>query len=472
MNLIIRVTRIAPSLSCLLALLPLTLLATGAIVRAADAPRPPNIIVFLIDDLGWTDLGCCGSDLYETPHIDNLARHGVRFTHGYSACTVCSPTRAAMMTGKYPARLHITDWIHGHKRPNAKLAIPQWTEYLPRSEFTIASALKEAGYATAHVGKWHLGDEKEGWPDKHGFDVNIAGYQAGSPPRYFSPYKIPTLKDGPDGEYLTDRLAAEAVRFIEINKDKPFFVYFPHYGVHTPLQAKKELIEKYKKKAKPGMRHTNATYAAMIESVDDAVGRVTAKLAELKLTERTLIVFTSDNGGLLKPSTTNVPLREGKGSSYEGGTRVPLVVSWPGVVPPGTLCEQPVMTIDFYPTLLQAAGAKSKPEHNAHVDGVSIVALLKDPKAKLKRDTLYWHYPHYHPGGATPYGAIRVGDWKLIEFYEDMRVELYNIREDVGENNDRARDLPQKTEGLRHGLHAWRKAVGAQMPTPNPNYKP
>src|SRR5581483_1750011 len=321
----------------------LALAGAASTASAAGDSRPPNLVVFLIDDLGWTDLGCFGSDLYQTPNIDKLAQQGMKFTNSYSACTVCSPTRAALMTGKYPARLHITDWIHGSKRPNAKLAIPKWTEYLPRTEVTIATALKEVGYTTAYVGKWHLGDKNEGWPDKHGFDVNIAGYEAGSPPSYFSPYKIPTLTDGPKGEYLTDRLAAEAVRLIETNKDKPFFLYFPHYAVHTPLQAKSELTEAYQKKIRPGLRHTNATYAAMIESMDQAVGRVLSRLTELGLSERTVIVFTSDNGGLLR-STTNVPLRAGKGSSYEGGVRVPTIVKWPGVTPPGSVCEEPVIT--------------------------------------------------------------------------------------------------------------------------------
>jgi len=392
----------------------------------------------------------------------------MKFTDGYAACTVCSPTRAALLTGKYPARLHITDWIHGSKRPNARLAIPKWTEYLPHEEVTIATVLKEAGYATAHVGKWHLGDDRDSWPDSHGFDVNIAGFGRGQPPSYFSPYNIPTLKDGPRGEYLTDRLAEEALRFIEANKDRPFFLYFPHYGVHTPLQARQELLEKYQRKVKPGMRHTNPTYAAMIASVDEAVGRVSAKLADLGIAGQTLLVFTSDNGGLLR-STTNVPLRAGKGSSYEGGVRVPTIVSWPGVTPPGSVCHEPVITPDFYPTLLEIAGAKGNAKHNANVDGVSLVALLRDPGSQLKRDAIYWHYPHYHPGGATPYGAVRAGDWKLIEFYEDMHAELYNLKDDLGEKNDLAKKMPEKAAALRDRLHAWRQAVGAQMPTPNPN---
>ena len=435
-------------------------------VAATEPPRP-NIVFFLIDDLGQTDLGCYGSDLYETPHIDQLARDGVKFTNGYAACTVCSPTRAALMTGKYPARLHITDWIHGHKRPKAKLAVPAWTEFLPREEVTLAAALKLAGYATAHVGKWHLGDEPDKWPDQRGFDLNLGGYGAGQPPSYFSPYKIPTLKDGPPGEYLTDRLADEALRFIEANRTRPFFLYFPHYGVHTPRQGKPGLVEKYQARVKPGMRHTNATYAAMIESVDDAVGRVTGKLEELGLTGRTIIVFTSDNGGLIG-STTNMGLRAGKGSTYEGGVRVATIVKWPGTTPAGSVCSEPVMTIDFYPTLLHAAGAAGVAEHNAHVDGTNLAALLKNPQASLNRPALYWHYPHYHPGGATPYGAIRAGDWKLIEFYEDQRAELYNLARDPEEKSDLARSDADRAIALRGQLHRWRGEVGAQMPTANP----
>jgi arylsulfatase A-like enzyme len=444
---------------------------TAPPARAAEPARPPNVVVFLIDDLGWTDLGCFGSDLYETPNIDRLARQGMKFTNAYSACTVCSPTRAALMTGKYPARLHITDYIPGAKRANPKPLIPAWTQYLPREEVTIATALKQAGYATGHFGKWHLGNKQQGWPDAHGFDVNVAGYQASQPPSYFSPYKIPTLTDGPPGEYLTDRLADEALRFLDANKDRPFFLYFPHYAVHTPLQAKKDLTEHYREKIRPGMRHTNATYAAMIASVDEAVGRVLGKLADLGLTERTLVVFTSDNGGLLR-STSNVPLRAGKGSSYEGGVRVPAIVKWLGVTRPGSVCDEPIITPDLYPTLLEVTGARGDTGHNAHVDGRGIVPLLKDPTARLDRENIYWHYPHYHPGGATPYGAVRARDWKLVEFYEDMHVELYNLKDDVGEQHDRAKEMPEKAAELRDRLHAWRQAVGAQMPTPNPDYKP
>jgi arylsulfatase A-like enzyme len=453
-------------------LLSLSLLSAFLLPSPAYAEPPKlNLIVVLADDLGWTDLGCFGSDLFETPNLDRLARDGVRFTNGYSACTVCSPTRASLLTGKYPARLHITDWIPGHKRPNAKLAVPDWTMYLPRTEVTLASALKAAGYATGHVGKWHLGNETQGYPDKHGFDVNISGTDKGQPPSYFSPYKIPTLRDGPAGEYLTDREAEEAARFIREHKDGPFFLYLAHHAVHTPLQAKKDLVEAYEKKIKPGMRHKNATYAAMVASLDQAFGRVRKELSDLKIADRTVIVFTSDNGGLLR-STDNAPLRVGKGSAYEGGVRVPYIVYWPGVTPAGAVCTEPIITLDLYPTLLQIAGVKGDPKHNATVDGVSLVPLLKDPKATLRRDAIYWHYPHYHPGGATPYSAVRAGDWKLIEWYEDQHVELYNLKNDRGEKRDLAKQEPDKAEELRKKLHLWRASVGAQAPSSNPDYKP
>jgi arylsulfatase A len=439
------------------------LLAFAPLVSAQEPTRPPNMVVFLIDDLGWTDLGCYGSDLYQTPHIDRLAQEGLRFSNGYSACTVCSPTRAALLTGKYPARLHVTDWIPGHKRAGAKLAIPDWTQYLPGTEVTLAAALRQAGYATATIGTWHLGMLPESTPTAHGFDRNVAGYTAGQPPSYFSPYKIPTLTDGPKGEYLTDRLGDEAARFIEEHKDRPFFLYLPHYAVHTPLQASKDDSAAYQQKIRPDMRHTNATYAAMVASMDRAVGRVLQRLAELGLDKNTLVVFTSDNGGLLR-STVNVPLRVGKGSAYEGGVRVPYIIRWPGVTPRGSVCHEPIITPDLYPTLLQAAGAKGDAKHNAGVDGVSVVPLLRDVGARLKRDAIYWHYPHYHPGGATPYGAVRARDWKLIEFYEDKRVELYNLEDDVGEKQDLAAAMPAKTQELRERLHSWRRAVAAQMP--------
>lgn len=437
---------------------------------AAESAKPLNFIVILVDDMGLSDMACGGSNFYETPGMDRLAREGMRFTTGYSACTVCSPTRAAMMTGKYPARLHITDWIAGHKRPKAKLKVPDWTMYLPQEEWTIAEALKEKGYATASIGKWHLGNE-EHYPTSHGFDVNVGGTNRGQPPSYHAPYNIPTLKpEGKPGEFLTDRECSEALAFIESNKDKPFFVYLPHYAVHTPVQGKKDVIEKYKAKLASGTEftHKNPTYAALVESVSDSTSRILDKLAELKLDDRTVIIFTGDNGGLLG-QTTNLGVRVGKGSAYEGGVRVPFIVKWPGVTKPGNTSDTPVWTGDIYATVLAGAGATPKP--GQVIDGVNIRPLL-DGSGKIDRDTIYWHYPHYHPGGATPYSAIRHGDWRLVEFFEDGHVELYNLKDDPVEKIDLAKTMPEKAAELRQKLDAWRKQVGAQLPTPNPDYDP
>jgi arylsulfatase A-like enzyme len=442
--------------------LALATLVLGA--SPAPADEKPNFVVVLMDDLGWSDLAGAGSDFYETPNLDRLAREGMRFTQAYSACTVCSPTRASLLTGKYPARLRVTDWIPGHKRPRAKLRVPDWTMHLAHEEVTLAEALRDAGYVAASIGKWHLGG-REFFPEAHGFAVNGGGCDRGQPPSYFSPYKIPTLKDGPKGEYLTDREAEEAVRFIEANKDRPFFLYLPHHAVHNPVQAKKELVEKYEKKA-PGRHHRKAAYAAMIESADQSVGRILAALEALKIADRTVFVFTSDNGGLLS-NTSNAPLRAGKGSAYEGGVRVPLLVRWPAGVKPGSVSDVPVITPDLYPTLLEIGGV-ARPAKQV-VDGASLVPLLRG-SGGLSREAIFWHYPHYHPGGATPYGAVRQGDWRLVEFFEDDRVELYNLKEDVGESKDLAAALPDRARALRNLLADWRRAVSAQMPTPNPDF--
>jgi arylsulfatase A len=436
----------------------------------AATPTKPNVVLILADDYGWRDAACYGSDLYQTPNLDRLARDGVRFTEAYSACTVCSPTRAAIMTGKYPARLHVTDWIPGLPPENPKLLVPDWTKYLPLEETTLAEAFKGAGYATASIGKWHLGGEKY-YPEEQGFDLNIAGTHTPGVASYFAPYQIPTLPDGPAGEYVTDRLGAEAARWIDANQDKPFFLYLPHFAVHTPIQAKRELIEKYRAKKKPGQVHTNEVYAAMIESMDETVGRIRSKLDELKLADNTIIVFASDNGGRV-PTTSNLPLRVGKGACYEGGTRVPLIVYAPRVTRAGGIRNTPVISMDLFPTLLELAGLKR--EARTAVDGFSLVPLLRR-NAKLKRDELFWHYPHYQHyqlGGTTPYGAIRKGDFKLIEFFDDMRVELYDLKKDLGEQHNLAAQMPAKAEALRKQLHAWRKEVGAQMPTRNSSYDP
>jgi len=447
------------------------LLCFTALLTAAT---PPNVIVILVDDMGQTDLSCYGSRFYETPHIDQLAKDGVRFVNGYSACTVCSPTRAALLTGKYPARLHLTDWIAGHDRPKAKLKIPDWQKFLPFEEITLAEQFKAAGYATASIGKWHLtpglkeGDEAY-YPEKHGFDINVGGYARGQPPSYHAPYKIPTLTEGPAGEFLTDREAAEAVKFIEANKEKPFFLYLPHYAVHTPLGGKPDVIAKYQAKAAklPDLKQKNATYAALVESVDDSLGTIRAALKRLKLDEHTIIVFTADNGGLL-PVTDNSPFRVGKGSAYEGGVRVPLIFHAPGVTKPGTVDTTPAMTIDLYPTVLELAGVKPL---QSLVDGISLAPLLKSG-AKPDRAEIFWHYPHYHPGGATPYSAVRSGDFRLVHFYEDGRDELYDLANDVGETKDLATAQPAMAKTLRTRLDAWLKSVDAQLPTKNAAYDP
>jgi arylsulfatase A-like enzyme len=451
------------------------LLSSGPAPQAAQPARRPNVIVILADDLGWTDLACYGSDLHETPHLDRLAKNGMRFTQSYSACTVCSPTRAALLTGKYPARLHITDWIPGLMPDNPKLLVPDWTKYLPTTEVTLARLFRERGYVTAMIGKWHLGGEAY-YPEKHGFDVNVAGTDKAAPPSYFAPWRIPTLKEGKDGEYLTDRLADEAVRFIERTKDRPFFLYLAHFAVHTPIQGRGDLVAKYRAKRRAGLRHTNAAYAAMVESLDASVGRVRAKLRELGLDGHTVVLFTSDNGGRV-PTTSNRPLRFGKASAYEGGVRVPLIVHWPGVTRPGSVSDAPVITMDLFPTVVDLAGLRAPgpgKAKDAARDGVSLVPLLRGTGGLARRE-LFWHYPHhqhYQLGGAMPYGSVRSGDFKLIEFFNDMRVELYDLKSDVGEQHDLAKARPKLAGELRARLHAWRQEVGAQMPRPNPRYNP
>lgn len=451
------------------------LILLSLLVPTVTAAAPPNVIVILADDLGWTDLGCYGSDFYETPHLDRLAKDGMRFTQNYSACTVCSPTRAALMTGKYPARLHITDWIPGQMPDNPKLVVPDWTKFLPHEEVTLAEVFRTNGYTTATIGKWHLGTEPY-YPETHGFDRNVAGTDKPQPPSYFAPWKIPTLSEGKEGDYLTDRLADETVKYLDRVGDKPFFLYLPHFAVHTPIQGRKDLVAKFQAKLKPGLTHTNVGYAAMLASLDDAVGKVRAKLDELKIANRTIVVFTSDNGGRV-PTTSNAPLRYGKASAYEGGVRVPLIVHWPGVTQPGSTTDAATITMDLFPTLLEMCGLPTPeltPPPQPGCDGVGLVSILKQT-GSLSRTELFWHYPHhqhYQQGGATPYAAIRRGDYKLVEFFNDQHVELYNIREDISEARDLAAMRPEQVAELRTRLHEWRKEVGAQMPTPNPNYDP
>ena len=435
--------------------------------RDQAAPKRPNIVLILVDDLGWADVGCFGSRYYETPHIDRLASQGMRFTDGYAACPVCSPTRASIMTGKYPARLHLTDWIPGEGN-NARnlLKIPEWRQYLPLEEVTIARALKPASYVSASIGKWHLGGPSY-YPQHQGFDVNVAGSDIGHPATYFWPYQgktssVPGLKEsGGPGEYLTDRLTDEAEKFIERNKEGPFFLYFAHYAVHQPLMANAEITAKYKQKPPQGGQK-KPVYAAMVESVDQSVGRILAKLDDLGISDRTVVIFMSDNGGLtIDGTTSNAPLRDGKGFPYEGGIREPLLIKWPKVTKPGTTCSVPVCSIDFFPTILEIAGIHGEARNQPAVDGLSLVPLLKE-SGTLRRDALYWHYPHYWAKQTVrPFGAVRADDWKLIEFYEDMRVELYNLKDDIGEADDLAGRMPEKAAELRDRLHTWRESVGA-----------
>lgn len=446
----------------------IALLFIAGTALAAD-PKP-NFIVMLIDDLGATDLGCTGSKFYETPHLDQLAKDGMRFTQSYSACTVCSPTRASLLTGKSPAQLHLTDWIHGHEKKDAKLRIPNWNHQLETSETTLPEKLKAAGYATGMVGKWHLSPDG---PKAHGFDFAFV-QMGGQPKSYFSPYNTPDVADGPKGEFLSDRLTTEAERFIEQNKEKPFFLYFAHAAVHTPLQAKPEVIEKYRKKKEQagGNVQGQPVYAALVESVDDSMGHLRAKLKELGLSERTVIIFASDNGGLIgnkaNPITTQLGMRAGKGSAYEGGTRTPLLVSWPGVTKPGSASAMPVTTGDYFPTISDIGGLGANP---VSPEFQSLVPTLRGTGDATTRP-LYWHYPHYHPGGATPYSAIREGDWRLVEFFEDNHLELYNLAKDPAEENNLATAEPDKARDLREKLQKWRDQVGAQLPTPNPDAKP
>jgi arylsulfatase A-like enzyme len=441
--------------------------------RAATRSRL-NFVFFLVDDLGWRDFGCYGNTFYETPNLDRLASEGVRFTDAYAACPVCSPTRASILTGKYPARLHLTDWIPGRPQwPAAKLIQPAFEQHLPLRETTIAEALKPLGYRTASIGKWHLGGD--GFlPTDQGFDLNVAGNARGSPVSYFGPFDLPNLKGGTSNDYLTEKLSDAADGFLEDAAGKsPFFLYLPEFAVHIPLEARASAIEKYGRK-NGGRGFPNPVYASMVESADQALGRLRAKLDRLHVADRTAIFVFSDNGGLRyegesrNPVTDNAPLRAGKGHVYEGGIREPLLVYWPGVTAPGRVCNTPVSSVDFFPTILEMAGARPP---SGPIDGRSLAPLLRG-QAGLARDALYWHYPHYSNQGGTPSGAIRAGDWKLIEFFEDGRRELYNLKNDIGERHNLVLREPAIGARLYTGLRDWRRSVEAAMPLPNPRYDP
>jgi arylsulfatase A-like enzyme len=464
-------------------------LALTSIGTAAESR--PNIVFFLVDDLGQRDIGAYGSKFYETPNVDRLAREGAIFTDAYAACPVCSPTRAAVQTGRWPQRTGVTDYIGAAMKPelwsrNTKLLPAPYNDRLAHDEVTMGEMLKETGYATFFAGKWHLGPEGW-WPENQGYDQNHGGVDRGGPygrGKYFVPYDNPRLPDGPEGEHLPDRLATEAGKFIEANQDKPFFAFFSFYSVHTPLQSRPDLEKKYEEKrtrlglvakwGKEDLRDVRLVqelpvYAGMVEAMDMAVGKVMAKLDELGLAENTLVIFTSDNGGLSTSEgspTSNLPLRGGKGWMYEGGIREPLVVRWPAVLKAGSVIETPVSSPDYFVTAMDVAQGKT----TAKVDGVSLLPLLRG--GSLPERALYWHYPHYGNQGGAPGAAIREGDWKLIHWYEDDKRELFNLSDDIGEQNDLAAANADKVAALSAKLVTWQKDVGALMPIRNPKYDP
>ncbi len=467
----------------------------AAFAAAVSAADQPNVVFILVDDLGYMDIGANNPDtFYETPNIDRLASSGMRFTNGYAANPVCSPTRYSIMTGKHPSRIDATNFFAG-RRAGRFLPAPL-NDRMPLEEITIAEALREAGYTTFFAGKWHLGPDENFWPTRQGFDINKGGHRAGGPfkaGKYFSPYANPRLENGPPGEHLTARLAEETVAFIRQNKDKPFLAYLAFYSVHTPLMAPKQLVAKYEAKAsrlglndreafgdeeqvwegakerKVRQLQAHATYAAMVESMDTAVGRVLKTLDELDLDDQTIVCLTSDNGGLSTSEgspTSNLPLRGGKGWLYEGGIREPFLIRAPGVTEPGATCDTPVVSTDFYPTILQLTGLPQRPAQ--HLDGKSLVPLLKG-EGNLDRPSIYWHYPHYSNQGGFPGGAIRSGNWKLIERFEDGALHLYDLANDIGEKNDLAQKHPNVVARLKKDLHTWYRQVDAKFLLPKPD---
>lgn len=448
-------------------------LASSAVPGMAGTLHRPNIVVFLIDDMGWGDLGCYGDTFHETPNIDRLAREGMKFTNAYAGAPVCSPSRAAILTGKAPARLHLTQWIPGTLYPYKQLREAPTPTHLETGIPTLASLLKKVGYRTAAIGKWHLGGD--GYlPEDFGFDVNIAGDNHGHPPSYFGPFHFHNLTGYTPKDYLTDVLTEKMDGFVRESAGKtPFFLYMAEYSVHLPLQAKLAMIEKYRRK-NGGKDEPDPVYAAMIESTDIALGSLRSVLQRAGVADNTIILLTSDNGGVgfqgrnLHRIADNRDLRAGKGFLYEGGIREPFLVYWPGVTRPNSICDVPVIGMDLMPALLTWAGAGPVPEP---CDGLDFTSLLRGAPS-LHRDALYWHYPHYSDQGGKPSGAIREGDWKLIEFFEDNHVELYNLALDPGEQYDLASSFGSKAVDLRGKLHSWRQSVGAVMPTPNPNFNP
>jgi len=511
------------------------LLSLGAIQCQQKKEKPLNVVFFLVDDLGWKDLGCYGSSFYETPNIDRFSKEGVRFTNAYASCHVCSPSRASILTGKYPATLNLTDWLPGRLDfPFQKLKNVVVNQHLPYGESTLPKEFQENGYHTAIFGKWHLGEDSASTA-RQGFDLHIPDWNKGWPNKgYFSPYGLKGLEGGLDGEYLTDRLTDEALKYMVTNKDKPFFLYLSHFAVHDPIQGRPDLVEKYRKKlvnmpypegpayilegnpdaknplsrikmdqllqqeshkgyrifddqtVKIKQRQDNIQFAAMVESMDESLGRVLAKLKELEIDDHTIVIFYSDNGGMSAAnfydpehqfsedrldqefSTSNLPLRGGKGWLYEGGIRVPLIIKWPNVGLQGTECDVPVTGPDVYPTILEMAGLPCKSGQTT--DGISFVPLLKGEK-KINREAIFWHFPHYsNHGMQSPGDAVLCGDYKLLEYYDNNFVQLFNLKDDMEEQKDLAAQNPGKVKEMKDILNTWRKQVSAKMMEPNPKY--
>jgi len=444
--------------------------AMGSLFQACTAAtkgKKWNFVFILADDLGWNQVGYHGIQFYETPNIDRIAHEGVYFTDAYAASPVCSPTRASLMTGKYPARLGLTDFVPGYPYPYAKLTTPEWQKRLPMEEVTIPELLKSKGYVSGHFGKWHLSTDKNYRPGRE-YDPESQGFDE----------VLTTVKPTPDTDPDSDahhakQITERAIGFIETHKDRPFFCYVSHHVVHRPLMENEELIEKYRSKPDSNKPINNAEMGAMIERMDIGVGQILKKLDDLNLTDRTVVIFYSDNGGLESLQDQD-PLRGGKAMIFEGGIRVPLAIRWPGVILPGSSSAEPVISNDFLPTIVEIVGIRSFPEN---IDGISLLPLLKTT-GEQDREALYWHYPHYHHLGYKPSGAVRVGDYKLIEWYEesllgeDNPVNLYNLRTDIGETIDLTGEMPEKAAELREMLHQWRRSVNADEMIVNSGYDP
>lgn len=465
----------------------LTMSSLTVSTLAAESTDTPNFIFFLVDDLGWADVGCFGSTFYETPNIDSLCASGMKFTNGYAACPVCSPTRASIMTGRHPVRVDITDWIPGmraQEKHKPKFQHVDDRDNLALEEVTIAEVLKQNGYSTFFAGKWHLGDEGH-WPTDQGFDFNIGGNSKGSPPGgYYAPWENPTLRAKKKDEYVTERLTEESLAYLDSRQqDQPFLLFLSYYNVHTPITPYRKRVNHYREKAAQlfddetpkipehsvhsRTRQDDPAYASMVAAVDDSVGQILDRLDKLNLTDNTVVIFFSDNGGLATSRrigpTSNLPLRSGKGWLYEGGVREPTIIRAPGVTKAGSVSDTPIVSMDFFPTMLELAGLPAMPE--LHVDGVSLKPLL-DGSGELAPRTFYWHYPHYHGSDWKPGASIRDGAWKLIEFYDDDKVELYKLQDDPGEQHDLSKSKPERTRQLREKLRNWQKSMNAKMPQP------